>query len=47
MVLKAVGWDYVDLINLAEDTDTFLAFVNTVMNLCQLANDSAPFGIFC
>jgi hypothetical protein len=33
IVLKTVGWDYVDLTYLAEDRDKLLAFVNTVMNL--------------
>jgi hypothetical protein len=31
--LREVGWDGMDLINLAQDRDQWRALVNTVMNL--------------
>jgi hypothetical protein len=30
--LREIGWDSLDLIDLAEDRDQWRAFVNTVMN---------------
>jgi hypothetical protein len=33
MVLRQVGWDGMDGINLAQDRDQWRALVNTVMNL--------------
>jgi hypothetical protein len=33
MDLREIGWDGVDLVNLAQDTDQWRALVNTVMNL--------------
>jgi hypothetical protein len=33
MDLRAIGWDGMDWIDLAEDTDQWRALVNTVMNL--------------
>jgi hypothetical protein len=33
MVLREIGWDGIDLIDLAQDRDKWRALVNTVMNL--------------
>jgi hypothetical protein len=33
MDLREIGWDGVDLINLAQDRDQWKALVNTVINL--------------
>jgi hypothetical protein len=33
MNLRVIGWDGMDWIELAQDTDQWRAFVNTVMNL--------------
>jgi hypothetical protein len=33
MYLRDIGWDGVDLIDMAEDRDQWMAVVNTVLNL--------------
>jgi hypothetical protein len=33
VVLREIGWDGMDWINLVQDRDQWRAFVNTVMNL--------------
>jgi hypothetical protein len=33
MVLREMGWDHIDWIELAQDRDPWMALVNTVMNL--------------
>jgi hypothetical protein len=33
MDLREIGWDYVELVDLAHDRDQWRALVNTVMNL--------------
>jgi hypothetical protein len=33
MDLREIGWDGVDLVDLAQDRDNWRALVNTVMNL--------------
>jgi hypothetical protein len=33
MDLREIGWAGIDWIDLAEDSDQWMAFVNTVMNL--------------
>jgi hypothetical protein len=33
MVLREIGWNCMDWIDLAEDRDQWIALVNTVMNL--------------
>jgi hypothetical protein len=35
MYLREIGWDGMDLIDLAEDMDQWRALVNTVMNLTE------------
>jgi hypothetical protein len=40
MDLREIGWDGVDWINLAEDSDQWLALVNTIITL------RVPFGKF-
>jgi hypothetical protein len=33
IVLRGIGWDGVDWVDLAQDRDQWMALVNTVMNL--------------
>jgi hypothetical protein len=46
MDLREIGWDGVDLVNLAQDRDHWSALVNTVMNL-RIAYNSGKFLSSC
>jgi len=43
MDLKEMGWQGVDRIHLAQDTDTWWAVVNMVINLWDLSNVAEVF----